>query len=79
MFIPDPDFPIPDPGSSRLRIPNPEPQHWGDKNLKYVFLTQKVVTKLWETRSGIFIPNQNFYRANFEIRIHYTSKYLLRY
>ncbi len=28
MFIPDPNFPIPNPGSKRHRHRNPDPQHW---------------------------------------------------
>ncbi len=46
MFIPDPNFSIPDPVSKRFRIPDPE-----------VFLTLKAVSKLSEKGSGMFIPD----------------------
>jgi hypothetical protein len=45
MFIPNPNFPIPDPD------PHQEfTRYW------YVFLTQKTVSKLSEKISGMFIP-----------------------
>jgi hypothetical protein len=48
MFIQDPDFSIPDPGSKRHRIPNPNQQQ-----RIQIFLTQIIVTKLSEILSGI--------------------------
>jgi hypothetical protein len=48
MFIPDPNFFIPDPGlnysGSRIRI----------RIKEFKFLTQKIVYKLSEIRSGLF-------------------------
>jgi hypothetical protein len=54
MFIPDPgsEFSIPDPGSERSRIPDLE----HIKELE-VFFTQKIVSKLLEIESGMFIPD----------------------
>ncbi len=42
MFIPDPDFSIPDPGSERHRILDPQ-------RIIHVFFTPKIVTKLLDT------------------------------
>jgi hypothetical protein len=50
--IPDPNFSIPDPGSKRFRIPDPD-QH---RRIQ-VFLAEKFVSDLWETGSGMFIPD----------------------
>ncbi len=55
MFIPDPNFfpsRIPDPGSKRFRIPDPYPLQ-----RIQVFLNQKIVSKLSELWSGMFIPD----------------------
>ncbi len=43
MFIPDPNGSIPDAGSKRYRITDPDPQQ-----RIQVFLNQKIVTKLLE-------------------------------
>jgi hypothetical protein len=52
MFISDPNFSIPDPRLKRFRIPDP------DRQLKIeVLLTPKIVSKLSEIRSGMFIPD----------------------
>jgi hypothetical protein len=61
MCIPDPadpDFSITDPGSKRHRIPNPDPQQ-----RIYVFLTQKIVTKLSEILSRMFIQGMGLCRG----------------
>jgi hypothetical protein len=50
MFIPDPNFPIPDPGSKKFRIPDPH------QIIKEI-LNQKTVFKLSEIRSGMLIPD----------------------
>ena len=57
MFIPDPFFSIPDPGSRVKKIPDPRA---GLKNLS--ILTQKDVSKLSEVWSGMFIldPDVDF-------------------
>jgi hypothetical protein len=48
----DSNFLIPDPGSSVKKIPDPQP-HQRSK----VFITQKIVSKLSEIWSGMFIPD----------------------
>jgi hypothetical protein len=45
--IPDPNFPIPDPGPRLKKIPIPAPH----QSIK-VFLTQKIVSKLSDPGSG---------------------------
>jgi hypothetical protein len=50
MFIPDPNFSIPDPGSKRFRIPDPH------QIIKEI-LNQNTVFKLSEIRSGMLIPD----------------------
>jgi hypothetical protein len=49
MFIPEPNFSIPDPGSKQQRIPVLDPQQ-----RVYVFLTQKNVIKLFKV-FGMFL------------------------
>jgi hypothetical protein len=46
---------IPDPGSKRFRIPDPGSGSASEK--LSIFLTQKIVSKLSEICSGIFIPD----------------------
>jgi hypothetical protein len=52
MFIPDPNFSYPDPGSKRFRILDPDPH----QRIK-VFLNPKNCFKLSRIRSGMFIPD----------------------
>jgi hypothetical protein len=54
MFIPDPNFSIPDPRSRVKKIPDPG-FGYASKNL--IFLAQKIVSKLSEKLSGMFIPD----------------------
>jgi hypothetical protein len=56
MFIPDPNFSIPDHRSrvKRFRIPNPG---FGSASKNFSILTQKTVSKLSENRFGMFIPD----------------------
>jgi hypothetical protein len=55
MFIPDPKISIPKPGSKRHRIPDPQQRI-------YLFLTQKVITKLSEIGSWtLFSPDPDFF------------------
>ncbi len=52
MFILDPNFSIPDPGSKRFQIPDPH------KIIKFIFnLTQKIVSMLSEIGSVMFSPD----------------------
>ncbi len=51
MFIPNPNFSISDPGLKRFRIPDLDPYQRLQE-----FFTQKVVSKLSEIWSGMFIP-----------------------
>ncbi len=69
MSISDANFPsrIPDPESKRHRIP--DPQHKIS-----VFLTQKIVTKLTEIRSVMFIPDPYFFPSRIRgSRKHWNS------
>jgi hypothetical protein len=50
VFIPDPDYSLPDPGSKWYGIP--DPQKRGN-----VFLTQKIVYNFSEIWSRMFIPD----------------------
>ncbi len=50
MIIPDPNFFIPNPRSKTFRIPYPHQK-------SYVLLTKKIVCKLSEIWSGMFIPD----------------------
>jgi hypothetical protein len=52
MFIPDPNFSIPDPVSKRFRIPDPNTHQ-----RIYRFLALKNVFKLSAKGSGMFIPD----------------------
>jgi hypothetical protein len=54
MFIPGPNLSISDPGSERFWIPNPHPHQ-----RITVYLSQKIVFKLSEIWSGIFIPDSD--------------------
>ncbi len=54
MFIPDPNFSIPDPGSRVKKIPDPG---FGSASHNVSILTQKIVSKFAEIRFGMFIPD----------------------
>ncbi len=56
MFIPDLDFSILDPGSGFFhpRVADPDPKHWMDKKIQ--FFTPKIVSKLSDIWSEMFMP-----------------------
>jgi hypothetical protein len=54
MFIPDPNFSIPDPKSRVKKIPNPGSGS-ALKNLNTGIFNPKIVSKLWEIVSRMFI------------------------
>jgi hypothetical protein len=58
IFIPDPNFSIPDPGSKRFRIPGPKDSRSRIriKEFKY-FLTLKTVHNLSKKSIRLFIPD----------------------
>jgi hypothetical protein len=66
MFIPDPKFFIPDPGSRVKKIPDPDPQQ-----KIQVYLTHKSVTKLSQIGYEIFIPDlgSGIFHSGSRIRI----------
>ncbi len=59
MFIPDPNFSIPDPGSRVKNISDPGSGS-ASKNLS-IFLTQKIVSKLSEIWSRMFSPDPDLH------------------
>jgi len=61
MFITNPNFSIPDPGSKRFRI-------WIRIKIIKVFLTHKIVSKLSEIWSGMLypVPALNFYPSRIQ-------------
>jgi hypothetical protein len=52
MFIPDPNYSIPDPGSRVKKIPDP-----GSASKNLSIFNPKIVSKLSEICFGIFIPD----------------------
>jgi hypothetical protein len=56
MFIPDPIFPVTDPGLSADKIPDPVPH----PRIPHPFVTQKTDTKFSKIRSRLFIPDLGF-------------------
>jgi hypothetical protein len=54
LFIPDPNFSSPDPVSRVKKIPDPDSDPF---KIIQVLLTQKIVAKLSEICSGMFIPD----------------------
>jgi hypothetical protein len=71
MFIPDPNFSIPDPGSKKFRIPDPHQR----------FLTQNIVYKLSgnmirDVHRGSRIRIMNFYPSEEELQLNFKWKIL---